>query len=96
MLLRRLFRTTLRMTAVQGALRRVPVLLLLTALGACGPSVVPTEPPAGWMMKPPKAFEDVKAGDDYKTLYADLRKDSGKEKQQIRGLQVYVRTLRGK
>ena len=70
--------------------------ILFLLLAGCGPSVIPTEPPASWMMKSPKPLEDVKAGADIKSLYADLRLDSGKEKQRLRGLQAYVRTLTGK
>lgn len=66
------------------------------ALAGCGPSVIPTEPPAGWMMIAPKPLDDPPKGANYKKLYADLRRDSGQKDRRLRGLQAYVRTLTGK
>lgn len=71
-------------------------LIAALLLAGCAPNVIPTEPPASWMMSTPKSLEDVPQGADYKTLYADLRHDAAKEKRQLRGLQKYARTLTGK
>ena len=75
---------------------RTMTVIAYLAFAGCSPSAIPTEPPASWMMKAPKPLEDVPAGANFKTLYADLRLSSGKEKQQLKGLQSYVRTLQGK
>lgn len=63
----------------------------LLLAGCAGGS--PTEPPASWMMAKPRPLSDVKPGDDIVQTYAELRRDSGKDKSQIRGLQSYVRTI---
>lgn len=63
---------------------------LLLAGCAGGPA---TEPPAPWMMAKPKPLSDIKAGDDIVEKYAELRRDAGRDKGQIRGLQSYVRTI---
>lgn len=56
-------------------------------------SAPPTEPPAPWMMAKPKPISDIKAGDDIIEKYAELRRDAGKDKSQIRGLQSYVKAI---
>ena len=68
----------------------IALLGLITAGCAGG---IPTEPPAAWMMAKPKPLADVKPGDDIVEKYAELRRDAGKDKSQIRGLQAYVRTV---
>ena len=71
------------------------VLQIVTAclLFAGCASAPPTEPPAPWMLARPKPIADVKSGDDIIEKYAELRRDAGKDKSQIRGLQAYVRTI---
>lgn len=55
----------------------------------------PTERCASWTMAKPKPLGDVKEGDDIIQKYAGLRKDSSKEKSQIRGLQACVVAMVG-
>lgn len=68
-------------------------LVALCLLFAGCASAPPTEPPAPWMLARPKPIADVKSGDDIIEKYAELRRDAGKDKSQIRGLQAYVRTI---
>lgn len=68
---------------------------LALLLAGCA-SGLPTEPPAPWMMAKPKPLTDVKAGDDIVQKYAELRRDAGKDKSRVRGLQAYVKTLLSK
>ena len=73
-------------------IRLIAVMTLLMGLCGCA-TAPPTEPPAPWMLARPKPITDVKSGDDIIEKYAELRRDAGKDKSQIRGLQAYVRTI---
>ena len=73
-------------------IRLIAVMTLLMGLCGCA-TAPPTEPPAPWMLARPKPIADVKSGDDIIEKYAELRRDAGKDKSQIRGLQAYVRTI---
>jgi hypothetical protein len=51
------------------------------------------EKPAAALMIPPKPFRTLKAGDDLVKEYAELRRDSATEKDRLRRLQRYVKTI---
>lgn len=66
--------------------------IFIALLAGCA-TAPPTEPPSPWMLTKPKPIDDIKAGDDIVEKYAELRRDAGKDKSQIRGLQSYVKTI---
>jgi hypothetical protein len=62
---------------------------------ACTGSISPSqlEPPAKALMVPPAKLSDLKAGDDLVMKHAELRRDASTEKDRLRRLQRYVRTI---
>lgn len=74
-------------------LRNVTAACVTSMLLAGCATAPPTEPPAPWMLARPKPIADVKPGDDIIEKYAELRRDAGKDKSQIRGLQSYVKAI---
>lgn len=72
------------------------VIVALTALSmglyGCA-TALPTERCSPRLMARAKPLVDIRAGDDIVEKYAELRRDSGRDKGQIRGLQSCVNAV---
>jgi len=53
------------------------------------------KPPPGYLMAPPKKFPALKEGDDAVRKLAEAAEVHNREARRIRGLQRYIRTVRG-
>ena len=71
-------------------------IILTLSLSGCASNAIPTQRCSTRLMLPAKSIVDLKAGDDLTERYAELRRDSGKDKSQIRGLQTCVTAIYGK
>jgi uncharacterized lipoprotein YajG len=52
-------------------------------------------PPAPWLMQSPSLFPKMKPGDDARETLARSAKSHARNRAQVKGLQRYVRTVRG-
>ena len=75
---------------------RLALLMLALALSGCASNAIPTERCSDRVMVKAKPIQDLKAGDDLTERYAELRRDSSRDKSQIRGLQSCVTAIYGK
>lgn len=68
---------------------------LSTTLAGCAGTVSPSqlEPPAAFLLVPPKPLAQPKKGEDLVDLHRLLRRDYATETGKLRRLQRYVRTI---
>ena len=74
---------------------RLAFLILALALSGCASNAIPTQRCSTRLMLPAKAIVDLKAGDDLTEKYAEIRRDSAKDKSQVRGLQSCAKAIYG-
>ena len=69
-------------------------LVMISILAGCAtPAPSQLEPPAKALMVPPKPLQTLKAGDDLVAKHAELRRDAATEKDRLRRLQKWVKTV---
>jgi hypothetical protein len=74
---------------------RTLIVLCCALFAGCAGSITPSqlEPPAAVLLVPPKPLAAPKPGDDLVQLYRELRRDASTDKDRLRRLQKYVRTI---
>ena len=76
-------------------MRTAFVLVCCCVLAGCAGTVSPSqiEPPAAWLLVPPKPLAAPKKGDDLVHLHAELRRDAATDKSKLRRLQKWTKTV---
>jgi hypothetical protein len=75
-------------------MHKLLVLLCLCVLAGCAtPATSQLEPPAAWLLVPPKPLSAPKKGEDLVHLHAELRRDAATDKSKLRRLQKWAKTV---